>query len=69
MVCQFLGMVCQLCGVLGNQLTVCQFCGLGAVNFRSQRSIGFIRLSVQTIKTGFGGRGAIFQSIKPSAFS
>ena len=47
MVCQLGGVVCQLCRVLGNELTIRQLCGLGAVNLGGQRGIGVVGLGVQ----------------------
>ena len=64
MICQLGGMGCQLCGVLGNELSVCQLCGLGAVDFLGQGRIGCIGLGVQTIQTALGGGGALFQCIQ-----
>ena len=66
MVCQLGGMGRQLCGVLGNQLAVCQLCGLGAVDFSGQRGIGVVGLGVQPIQTALGIGGTLFQLVKPS---
>ena len=63
MVGQLGGVVRQLCGVLGNQLAVCQLCGLGAVNLGGQRGIGVVGLGIQTIQTPLDVRGAIFQRV------
>ena len=66
MVCQLGGVGCQLCGVLGNQLAVCQLCGLGAVDFGSQRGIGVVGLGVQLGKVGLGLFATLFQFVQPS---
>ena len=66
MLCQLGGMGRQLCGVLGNQLAVCQLCGLGAVDFGGQCRVGVVGLGIQTIQTALGVGGAIFQRVKPA---
>ena len=66
MVCQLGGMGRQLCGVLGNQLAVCQLCGLGAVDFSGQRGIGVVGLGVQLGEVGFGLFTALFQFVQPA---
>ena len=66
MVCQLGGMGRQLCGVLGNQLAVCQLCGLGAVDFSGQRGIGVVGLGVQLGEVGFCLFTALFQFVQPA---
>ena len=66
MVCQLGGVVGQLCGVLGNELTIRQLCGLGAVNLGGQRGIGGIGLGVQLGKVGLGLFATLFQFVQPA---
>ena len=63
MVCQLGGMGRQLCGVLGNQLAVCQLCGLGAVDLSGQRGIGVVGFGVQLGEVGFCLVTALFQFV------
>ena len=65
-VCQLGGVGRQLCGVLGNQLAVCQLCGLGAVDFSGQRGIDVVGLGVQLGEVGFCLFTALFQFVQPA---
>ena len=64
MVCQLGGVVGQLCGVLGNELTVRQLCGLCAVYLGGQRGIGVVGLGVQLGKVGLGLFATLFQFVQ-----